>query len=142
MMRGRPVLGAISGFLFGLSVAVALFLYGVVPSSSIWLVLSPFLGMVLGLVMAWWAPFGSSDHGPQPETSDITYASSTGSADVVGDTSAGTTDEAPTVAKPAGTATEETDTQGTEPSGAGSTDVGTSETTGTSDAGTGTDPGE
>jgi hypothetical protein len=137
MMRGRPVLGAISGFLFGLSAAVALFLYGVVPSSSIWLVLLPFLGMVLGLVMAWWAPFGSSDHGPQPETSDITYASSSGAADVVGDEPAGTADEGSTVAESATDAG--TDTQGTGSSGAGSTDVDATEATGSGDAGTDTD---
>jgi hypothetical protein len=135
------VLGAISGFLFGLSVAVTLFLYGVLPSSSIWLVLSPFLGMVLGLAMAWWAPFGSSDHGPQPETSNITYASSPGAADVVGDAPAGTTDEASSVASPAG-ADSGTETPSTDPSGEGDTDVGATETTGTGGAGTDTDSGE
>lgn len=125
-MRGRPVLGAISGFLFGLSAAVTLLLYGVVPSSSIWLVLSPFLGMVLGLLMAWWAPFGSSDHGPQPETSDITYASSSGAADVAGDTVAESAADAGT------------DTQGAGSAGAGSTGVDATETTGGGDAGTDT----
>ena len=129
-MRGRPVLGAISGFLFGLSAAVAFFLYGVVPSSSIWLVVLPFLGMVLGLVMAWWAPFGSSDHGPQPETSDITYASSAGAADVIGDAPAGTTDDGSPVAK-AARADTATDAPGTDPSGAGGSDVVATENKGT-----------
>ena len=141
MMRGRPVLGAISGFLFGLSAAVALFLYGVVPSSSIWLVLLPFLGMVLGLVMAWWAPFGSSDHGPQPETSDITYASSAGAADVVGDAPAGTADAGSAVAKPAGPDAAP-DPPGTDPSAAGGSDVAATETTGTGGAETDIDSGE
>ena len=140
-MHGRPVLGAISGFLFGLSAAVALFLYGVVPSSSIWLVVLPFLGMVLGLVMAWWAPFGSSDHGPQPETSDITYASSAGAADVVGDAPAGMTDDGSPVAKAAGAGTA-TDTPGTDPSGAGGSDVVGTETKGTGRAETATGSGE
>jgi len=57
-MRGRPTLGVISGFMFGLFLGPALFLWGVIPLHSNLMVILPFLGIALGLVMAWWAPFG------------------------------------------------------------------------------------
>ncbi len=59
-MRGRPILGVLSGFMFGLFAAATLFLYGVVPlaSSALWIL--PIAGILFGLVMAWWAPFGGS----------------------------------------------------------------------------------
>ena len=62
-MKGRPILGIISGFLFGLFLGITLFLYGVIPLSSSWLWILPLLGILLGLIMAAWAPFGT---GPQP----------------------------------------------------------------------------
>ncbi len=58
-MKGRPILGVISGFLFGLLLGVTLFLFGALPLNSPWLLILPVLGIVLGLVMAAWAPFGS-----------------------------------------------------------------------------------
>ena len=57
-MKGHPILGIISGFLFGLFLGIALFLYGVVPLNSAWLWILPLLGILLGLIMAAWAPFG------------------------------------------------------------------------------------
>ncbi|MDJ0791241.1 MAG: hypothetical protein QNJ71_05040 [Acidimicrobiia bacterium] len=57
-MKGRPILGVISGFLFGLLLGVTLFLFGALPLNSPWLLVLPVLGIVLGLVMAAWAPFG------------------------------------------------------------------------------------
>ena len=62
-MKGHPILGIISGFLFGLFLGIALFLYGVLPLNSSWLWILPLLGILLGLVMAVWAPFGK---GPEP----------------------------------------------------------------------------
>ena len=62
-MKGHPVLGSITGFFFGLFLAVSLFLYGVIPLSSAWLWILPLVGILLGLIMAAWAPFGK---GPQP----------------------------------------------------------------------------
>ncbi len=59
-MKGRPILGAISGFFFGLLLGISLWLWGVVPLHSDLLLLFPILGTLLGLVMAWWAPFGGS----------------------------------------------------------------------------------
>jgi hypothetical protein len=59
-MKGRPFLGVISGFFFGLFGAVTLFLFGVIPLDSHLVWILPILGIVLGLLMATWAPFGSS----------------------------------------------------------------------------------
>ncbi|MGI9666173.1 MAG: hypothetical protein ACR2N2_03605 [Acidimicrobiia bacterium] len=61
MFKGRPILGMVSGFMFGLFLGLALFLWGVVPLHSPVLWVAPLVGIVLGLVMAAWAPFGSSD---------------------------------------------------------------------------------
>lgn len=66
-MKGHAILGIISGFLFGLFLGVTLFLFGVIPLSSQWLWILPLLGILLGLVMAAWAPFGKSA-APQPAT--------------------------------------------------------------------------
>jgi hypothetical protein len=57
-MRGHPVLGVISGFLFGLFLALTLVLAGVLPLNSILVTLMPFLGIAYGLLLAWLAPFG------------------------------------------------------------------------------------
>ena len=59
-MKGRPILGVISGFFFGLFLGATLWLWGVLPLNSDFLLILPILGIVLGLVMAWWAPFGKS----------------------------------------------------------------------------------
>lgn len=58
-MKGRPILGFIAGFLFGLMLGVTLFLFGVIPLHSHLLWILPIVGIVLGLVMAAWSPFGS-----------------------------------------------------------------------------------
>jgi len=73
-MNGRPILGVITGFLFGLFLGIALFLYGVIPLSSDWLWILPLLGILLGLVMAAWAPFGK---GPGPAPAPVTPAAAT-----------------------------------------------------------------
>ncbi len=65
-MKGRPILGVISGFLFGFLLGVSLFLWGVIPLHSDFIWILPLLGIVLGLVMAWWAPFGKSSEQPPP----------------------------------------------------------------------------
>jgi len=57
-MKGHPILGTISGFLFGLFLGITLFLFGVIPLSSSWLWILPLVGILLGLIMAAWAPFG------------------------------------------------------------------------------------
>lgn len=69
-MPGRPILGIISGFLFGLLLGVTLFLFGVLPLDSIWLLILPVLGIALGLVMAAWAPFGGGDSSASATTTE------------------------------------------------------------------------
>lgn len=73
-MRGRPILGVISGFMFGLFLAIALFLWGVIPFHSPLMWILPIVGIVFGLVMAAWAPFGRGDgsSGESAEMSDST----------------------------------------------------------------------
>jgi hypothetical protein len=69
--RGRPVLGAVSGLLFGLFVAVDLQQFGVRPLDSVSLFVLPAIGLVLGLLLAWWAPFARKPKptpGPPPIT--------------------------------------------------------------------------
>lgn len=68
-MKGHPILGIISGFLFGLFLGITLFLFGVIPLSSSWLWILPLLGILLGLIMAAWAPFGK---GTEPATAATT----------------------------------------------------------------------
>jgi predicted lipid-binding transport protein (Tim44 family) len=59
-MKGRPFLGVFSGFFFGLFGGLTLFLFGVIPLDSHLLWILPIVGIVLGLIMAAWAPFGSA----------------------------------------------------------------------------------
>lgn len=56
--RGRPVLGAISGFLLGIAVAVFLQQAGVRPLDNLSFFGLPLLGLAFGLGMALWAPIG------------------------------------------------------------------------------------
>lgn len=76
MMKGRPFLGVISGFFFGLFGAITLFLFGVIPLDSHLIWILPVLGIVLGLLMATWAPFGSgtADQPTLPATDGSTTA--------------------------------------------------------------------
>jgi len=59
-MKGKPVLGAVSGLFFGLFLAVLLQQFGIRPLDNLSVIGLPILGIVLGLVMAAVAPFGSS----------------------------------------------------------------------------------
>jgi threonine/homoserine/homoserine lactone efflux protein len=63
-MRGRPGLGVIAGFFFGLFLAVTLVLAGVLALNSVVVSLLPFLGVAYGLLMAWLAPFRRRDESP------------------------------------------------------------------------------
>jgi hypothetical protein len=56
--RGRPVLGAISGLLFGVAVALFLQQAGVRPIDNVSFFGLPLLGLALGLGLALWAPLG------------------------------------------------------------------------------------
>ncbi len=59
-MSGRPILGVISGFLFGVFLALVLQQFSVRPLDNLSVIGLPILGIVLGLAMAAWAPFGKS----------------------------------------------------------------------------------
>ena len=63
-MRGRPILGAISGFFFGVFLAVALQQWSVRPLDNLSVIGLPLIGIALGLLMAAWAPFGSRSGEP------------------------------------------------------------------------------
>ncbi|MDH3260559.1 MAG: hypothetical protein OEM81_06470 [Acidimicrobiia bacterium] len=58
-MKGRPVLGFISGLLFGLFLALALQQFGIMPLTTLSLIGLPIVGIALGLGLAAWAPFGN-----------------------------------------------------------------------------------
>ena len=57
-MKGRPVLGVISGLLFGLFLAFTLQQFGIMPLTTLSVIGFPIIGIVLGLGLAAWAPFG------------------------------------------------------------------------------------
>ena len=61
--RGRPLLGAFAGLFLGLFVALDLILFGVVPLESglVWVV--AVAGIVLGVALGVWAPFGRGSKG-------------------------------------------------------------------------------
>ena len=61
--QGRPVLGAINGFFLGLFVAVDLLLFGVVQLDSVLLAILPLAGIVVGVVLGFWAPLARSRAG-------------------------------------------------------------------------------
>jgi hypothetical protein len=56
--RGRPVLGAISGFLLGAFVALDLMMFKVRPLDTVSVIGLPVIGLVLGIALAMVAPFG------------------------------------------------------------------------------------
>jgi hypothetical protein len=65
-VHGRPILGFFGGLFFGLAVALTLLLFGVLALNSIWLVIVPIAGVVLGLVLGFTAPFGRHRPPPRP----------------------------------------------------------------------------
>jgi hypothetical protein len=98
MMKGRPFLGAISGFFFGLFGGITLFLFGVIPLDSHLLWILPIVGIVLGLFMATWAPFGKG------AKSELTAPpASTPAAATPADTDDTVVDENPPVEQPTNT---------------------------------------
>lgn len=91
MMKGRPILGAISGLVFGLLLGPTLWLWGVIDLASPLMWILPIVGLILGLLMAAWAPFGSASEAPS--SSD---AESTSDAPDDASGTAGSADEAAT----------------------------------------------
>jgi hypothetical protein len=58
-MKGRPILGVISGLLFGLFLALTLQQFGIMPLTTLSLIGFPIIGIVIGLGLAAAAPFGN-----------------------------------------------------------------------------------
>jgi hypothetical protein len=56
-MKGRPILGAISGLFFGFFLSLDLFAFGVVNSKSPVMIILPVVGLILGIVLGQAAPF-------------------------------------------------------------------------------------
>lgn len=56
--HGRPILAAVAGLLFGLSISVALASFGAVTLSSPALAAIPLAMLVLAVPWALWAPLG------------------------------------------------------------------------------------
>lgn len=59
-MKGRPVLGAIAGLFLGIFVAIDLQQFGIRPLDNLSVIGLPLMGLVLGLVVAYFAPLGGS----------------------------------------------------------------------------------
>jgi hypothetical protein len=57
-MKGRPVLGVVSGLFFGVFLAVTLILAGKLPLNSVLVTLMPIFGIAVGLLLAVVAPLG------------------------------------------------------------------------------------
>jgi hypothetical protein len=58
MKRGHPILGAVTGLLFGISLAVTLLVFGVLALDSILVAVLPVLFLLLGGVWGKLAPIG------------------------------------------------------------------------------------
>jgi hypothetical protein len=65
--RGRPVLGAVAGFFFGIFVSLDLVVFGVLPLQADVLAFMPLLGAAAGLLLGLKAPFGRRKHMTAPE---------------------------------------------------------------------------
>jgi len=57
-VKGRPVLGIISGLLFGFFVALLLQQLAIAPLTTLTLIGFPIAGVVLGIILSAWAPLG------------------------------------------------------------------------------------
>lgn len=61
--RGRPVMGAVFGFLSFFFLALDLLFFGVIALNSPLITILPVVGLVLGLVWAKFAPLGGKSSG-------------------------------------------------------------------------------
>jgi len=106
-VKGRPILGIISGFLFGLFGGITLFLYGAIPLASPMLWILPLVGIVLGMFIAAWAPFGGGGTNTGTATTEtVSYA---GAGDADGSETIGSTLEGKTIEVELKPADDETD---------------------------------
>lgn len=72
-MKGYALRGLFGGFFAGLFLAITLWIYAVIPFASNLMWILPLVGLVLGLALAAWAPFGSSTK-PEAAEASIGYA--------------------------------------------------------------------
>jgi hypothetical protein len=74
--KGHPVRGAIFGFLSGVFLAIDIALVGAVQTDSVVLSILPVAGLVIGLLLGIWAPFGRAPApatvGAPPDVSEFT----------------------------------------------------------------------
>ena len=61
--RGRPLLGAFAGLFLGVFVGLDLILFGVLPLESGLVWVFAVAGIVLGVALGVWAPFGRGSNG-------------------------------------------------------------------------------
>jgi hypothetical protein len=66
-VRGRPVLGAFAGLLFGLFLDLFLAVNSAVATNSVLLVVLPLAGLVLGIVTGWTGRLGRTP-APRPQS--------------------------------------------------------------------------
>ena len=66
-MKGYALRGLFGGFFAGLFLAITLWIYAVIPFASDLMWILPLVGLVIGLALAAWAPFGSS---AEPEAAE------------------------------------------------------------------------
>jgi hypothetical protein len=72
-MKGHALRGLFGGFFAGLFLAITLWIYAVIPFASNFMWILPLVGLVIGLALAAWAPFGSSAS-PESAEGSIGYA--------------------------------------------------------------------
>lgn len=92
-MKGYALRGLFGGFFAGLFLAITLWIYAVIPFASDLMWILPLVGLVIGLALAAWAPFGTSA-APEAAEASIGYAAA-GDADPA--QTSGTTIEQETV---------------------------------------------
>lgn len=96
MRKRRPVLGTISGLVFGVFLALDLVLFGIVPLDSAVLVVVPVVGLLLGILLGVTSPLG---RGERAHKTDVVPPEAAAQA-VSGDAPAAVTTEARAPARP------------------------------------------
>ncbi|HKJ55549.1 MAG TPA: hypothetical protein VJ978_06135 [Nitriliruptoraceae bacterium] len=69
---GRPIAGAIAGFVFGLLCAGSLFAFGAAPLDSPLFYILPLVGMAIGIGLGAWGPFDSGQPSDATDATDET----------------------------------------------------------------------
>ncbi len=93
-MKGHALRGIFGGFFTGLFLPITLWIYGAIPFASDLMWILPLVGIVIGLILAAWAPFGRGKKEETASTEGVSYASA-GDAESSG--TSGTTLEQDTI---------------------------------------------